>query len=462
MKQKRESICTILAICFVGVLLGELYLFKTYSNSIYIVAAGMAVLLVLTYFLSSNLIALHNECMEEKSAKQEELLNRLITELSNNKEDRTQATLANVEKFEKAIYLAMQQHTTKMQESFEHLDQCIAGDFDQLHNTLEETGKSIVEQIRNTGDHSDKVYVKFSRENAKSIMMFQKKAFNNIMLGMEETVQEYTKSSEHTLAKLDELKQSFTQLNTQTTSVQETPTMVMEDTTPSDIPTEDFVSEDTLPDISMEGTASDEISINEDVLPDIPSEDNSSDEISMAEDILPDIPTEETSSDEISMAEDALPDIPSEDNSSDNAIIPEEAIIEEPVAMENLDITETPSEEAPTVEEPSPVIDDPNHVMTPEEIAALVAGSSDSPAEEAPIVEEPSPVIDDPNHVMTPEEIAALVAGSSAPATETEAVAEEIPFVDESPVVAEPTPVNSDPNHVMTPEEIAALIAGTQ
>ena len=47
--------------------------------------------------------------------------------------------------------------------------------------------------------------------------------------------------------------------------------------------------------------------------------------------------------------------------------------------------------------------------MTPEEIAALVAGNNEpSPVEEAT----PS-VSDDPNHVMTPEEIAALIAGNN-------------------------------------------------
>ena len=367
MKQKRENICMLLAICFVGVLLGELYLFKTYPNSVYMLIAGLAVLLILTYFLSSNLMALHNQWMEEKSAKQEELLNRLITELSNNKEDRTQEALANVEKFEKAIYLAVQQHTAKMQESFEHLDQCFAGDFDRLNNMLEDTQKSIVEQIQTTGDHSDKVYVKFSRENTKSLMMLQKKAFDNVMLGMEETVHEYTKANENTLAKLEELKQALAHLNLQTAPIEEVPTTNVE------------------------------------------------------EDILPEFSTETAVTDDTLVMDDTL---------SEYAV--EDTVLEEPVTEDISVSEEVPSDEEATV------------------------------IEEVPSVEDPSTVSDDPNHVMTPEEIAALVSGTPQPSVEEATVTEEIPFVDEAPVIPEAPAINSDPNHVMTPEEIAALIAGTQ
>ena len=411
MKQKKQRICTILAICFVGVLLGELYLFKTYPNSIYIVAAGMAVLLILTYFLSSNLIALHNEWMEEKSAKQEELLNRLITELSNNKEDRTQETLANMEKFEKAIYLAIQQHTTKMQESISQLDQAIAGDFDHLHSLIEETKSSINEQMKSTVEHSEKVYVKFSRENAKSLMMFQKKAFDNVMLGMEETVQESTKASEKTQEKLDELKQTLSHLNVQA--------QVTSDITP--IVTED----ETIPEVAMESIVSqeEETVIPEEIIPDIPQEENIEDTAETMDEEIP-VTVETPSVEDVSLVEDTPADEPPvvEDISTSDEL----PVVEEIPTVDELPVVE----EIPTVDE-SPVVED-----------TTVADSS--------------PVNDDPNHVMTPEEIAALVAGSSEPATE------EIPFVDDSPVPAEPTPVSDDPNHVMTPEEIAALIAGNQ
>ena len=101
-----------------------------------------------------------------------------------------------------------------------------------------------------------------------------------------------------------------------------------------------------------------------------------------------------------------------------------------------------------TIDEPVMEMNsDPNHMMTPEEIAALIA-NADAAAEEAPVVTEDA------------------ISEESEPITEEESVSE--PVVEE-PVVEEPAteepaaePVietNSDPNHMMTPEEIAALFA---
>lgn len=91
--------------------------------------------------------------------------------------------------------------------------------------------------------------------------------------------------------------------------------------------------------------------------------------------------------------------------------------------------------------------------------------------ESEPIVEEPTPapmpeLSSDPNHIMTPDEIAALLAataGTSETIVEEPAVAEPEPVAEE-PIVEEPTPapmpeVTGDPNRMMTPEEIAALFA---
>ena len=91
-----------------------------------------------------------------------------------------------------------------------------------------------------------------------------------------------------------------------------------------------------------------------------------------------------------------------------------------------------------TIDEPVMEMNsNPNHMMTPEEIAALIA-NADAAAEEAPVVTEDA------------------ISEESEPITEEEPVSE--------PVVEEPAtePVieaNSDPNHMMTPEEIAALFA---
>ena len=96
-----------------------------------------------------------------------------------------------------------------------------------------------------------------------------------------------------------------------------------------------------------------------------------------------------------------------------------------------------------TIDEPvTEMNSDPNHMMTPEEIAALIA-NADAAAEEAPVVTEDA------------------ISEESEPITEEEPVSE--PVVEE-PATEEPAaePVietNSDPNHMMTPEEIAALFA---
>lgn len=128
--------------------------------------------------------------------------------------------------------------------------------------------------------------------------------------------------------------------------------------------------------------------------------------------------------------------------------IAEEPLMEEPIAEESLmeePITEEPLMEEPIIEEP--IVEEP--IM------------EEAPAEEVP----PMPDLSDPNKVMTPEEIAALIAntGAEEPVVEEpvaeEAIAEE-PIMEEAPVEeAPPMPDLSDPNKVMTPDEIAALIA---
>ena len=90
-----------------------------------------------------------------------------------------------------------------------------------------------------------------------------------------------------------------------------------------------------------------------------------------------------------------------------------------------------------TIDEPVMEMNsDPNHMMTPEEIAALIA-NADAAAEEAPVVTEDA------------------ISEESEPITEEEPVSE--PVVEEP--AAEPViEANSDPNHMMTPEEILSLI----
>ena len=186
---------------------------------------------------------------------------------------------------------------------------------------------------------------------------------------------------------------------------------------------------------------------------------------------------------------------------------------ESEIAVETEPVIEAEAEATP---EPVPVVtpvsDDPNHVMTPDEIAAMFSGANaaepvaEETAEAEPVIEaeaEPAieaeaeatpepvptvaPVSDDPNHVMTPDEIAAMFAGASTAESQVEAEPIAEPVVEETaeaePVIeaeaepaieaeAEPKAVveekaatsvpdlsNNDPNKMLTPEEIEKLFA---
>lgn len=159
----------------------------------------------------------------------------------------------------------------------------------------------------------------------------------------------------------------------------------------------------------------------------------------------------------------------------------------EPIA-EPEPVAEPVPEPEPVVEElpPMPDLSDPNKMMSPDDIAALLANMSaesavvaDEAAEPEPIAEpepEPEPVaeeaspmpdLSDPNKMMSPDEIEALLASmaadtaSAASLPDVEEVTEEEPEPVEEPVEEEkpPMPDLSDPNRQMSPDEIAALFA---
>ncbi len=195
---------------------------------------------------------------------------------------------------------------------------------------------------------------------------------------------------------------------------------------------------------------------NEEVSEESPEEEVSLAEAAESEDPLPEIdlfdaelglestPGEEELGDLLEGLLEGLPEAEEE--------IPEPAIEE---TLEEIPTEEAPAEEA--AEAPAPV----------EEVVSEPEPEVEAVAEPEPVVEEAAPAFtpsDDPNHKMTPEEIAALIAGT------TDTPAEE-PVIEPEPVVeAEPEPEPaaeekpampdlSDPNHVMTPEEIQALLA---
>lgn len=176
-----------------------------------------------------------------------------------------------------------------------------------------------------------------------------------------------------------------------------------------------------------------------------------------------------------------------------------EKIVEEPIIEES--VPEEIAEE-PVIETiPQPDLSNPNKMMTPEEIEALIAGTlgntgseSDTEPQEETVKEEiveeepaiepvpaPKPDLSDPNKMMTPEDIEALIAGTlgdigldlnnldvdpELPGTNElegagieETIAEEPTAEEKKAEEKPPMPDLSNPNKIMTPEEIAALIA---
>lgn len=128
------------------------------------------------------------------------------------------------------------------------------------------------------------------------------------------------------------------------------------------------------------------------------------------------------------------------------------AAAEEPLMPQAEPVAKQAAVSEPTIEESvmeEPVIAESSASAPAEEAPEAVIISEDTNLPEEVVEEEVVPEsVPDPNHIMTPDEIAALLG-------ETESVIEEEPVEEEKA----PMPDLSNPNHVMTPEEIAALLA---
>lgn len=197
-----------------------------------------------------------------------------------------------------------------------------------------------------------------------------------------------------------------------------------------------------------------------------------------------------------------------EDVITEPELIPAEDEVSEVIGEEEPMAEPEISADAGQTEEPV-VMDDPNKMMSPDDIAALLAGMQSEPettpepeaevqpeptlepetqlepeAAPEPVQEEaphpksalealakhpaPEPEADDPNKMMGPDDIAALLASmqnepETTPAPEAE-VQPEPEVMPEPEVTPEPAPApaaDADPNRKMTSEEIAALFANT-
>ncbi|MBQ7507122.1 MAG: hypothetical protein IJT05_07320, partial [Lachnospiraceae bacterium] len=134
-------------------------------------------------------------------------------------------------------------------------------------------------------------------------------------------------------------------------------------------------------------------------------------------------------------------------------VVPEPAPAPMPEPVPAPEPIPEPAPEPVTAPAPEPV-PEPTPAPEPEPMPAPEPAPAPAPAPEKP----PMPDLSDPNHVMTPDEIAALLANTAEPEPAPAPAPEPAPApAPEKP----PMPDLSDPNHVMTPDEIAALLANT-
>ena len=159
---------------------------------------------------------------------------------------------------------------------------------------------------------------------------------------------------------------------------------------------------------------------------------------------------------------------------------------EEEKELEETTAPEEEEELAATVAPQAEPSDDPGHMMSADEIAALLAANEESaadaeeekeleettaPEEEEELAETVAPqteLSDDPGHMMSADEIAALLAANEESAAEVEEEKEleetTVPEEEEelAETVAPQTELSDDPGHMMSADEIAALLAANE
>ena len=209
----------------------------------------------------------------------------------------------------------------------------------------------------------------------------------------------------------------------------------------------------------------------------------------MMPDPLPDLTEEPEPLPDITEEPEPLPDImeepePLPDIMEEPEPLPD--LMEEPESVEAEDEPVVDTELEPLMPEEPELLPEPEAEPEPEpkiESAAESAAESVAEPEAEPEIEElpPEPDLSDPNKMMSPDDIAALLASiNSEVAAEPEVVADEVaedipdepvgqPEVLDTQIVSEPEqetatdaspmPDLSDPNKVMSPDEIAALFA---
>ncbi len=374
---KKPRLQLVISVLVVSALfLAELYaMINQPSNIILMVGIGILVLIAM-YFVVDAIM----DCAEEK-------------EIANLEQ------LDNISRSEKAAYML-------------------------LRKNMDEVVKAVAESAKNSGTQeeiiaSQKAIAKVSmgkdRENTEAIMAANKAVYNKVaelegMLGGSDS-----ESQNRLFAEMNSLEASLNDkiegLEVKLSGFQEEIERLVDHI--AKINTEAIheavktsgereVVEDTFED-SFSGGFEEDTSV-EDFLMDSIGEES---EISLEDDIA-------------SLLEDSFSDISIEESSDDDVL--SQLITEDTVALDELLAEAEPViEEVPEEKPAMPDLSDPNKMMTPEDIAALIANQTAAPEPEPipvpePVVEEAveekpaMPDMSNPNKVMTPEEIAALIA----------------------------------------------------
>ena len=295
-----------------------------------------------------------------------------------------------------------------------------------------------------------KLTVSRSKENANAIMNSNDKVMEE-MLKMKEALdnmveqtgdkkednqsEEFAKAEERQqelLAKMQQLEDSLKgQIETITDKIQNIPEMekeLVQELKSEITEKKEPLMEEPEPETIMEEVKLEPESVAEEIMPEPVIEDMISNEIIPEEAITEETITEEPVTEELTSIEEELvteePTLIEEEPVTEEPIsIEEEAVTEEPISIEEEAAAEelTSVEEEIAAEEPTPIAD-ANKIMTPEDIAALIAGVGgeeevlsdtieEPEEEEEPSVEDVAmPDLSDLNRKMTPEDIAALIA----------------------------------------------------
>lgn len=371
---KRKLKMTLAILVLAALFVVELYFMINYSTEYLVLGVIGLVMLCLVYIITDQAFKLGNDKAEIQQKEYESLF-----------------------KSEKVSYVSMKTS------------------FLELEKVLEEVRANSafpVEELIKAQKATAKVTIQRSKENANAIMNSNDKVIDNMVSFGEQlleikqvveagkNVQGDTSSqvNEDILAKQQEMLDSVREL---------------EDSIKNEISKLSDSLEKKMSEISVVAPATQEVGTAASVVEEsmIPQGSQAVEEPVMPEEAV--ITEEPVMPEEAVASEEAV--IPEEAVMSEEPVMPEEAVMpEEPVMSEEAVIPE----ELMVSEEPAKQItapsSDPNHIMTPEEIAALL-GEVDSILEEPepePVVEEkpPMPDLSDPGHVMTPEEIAALLA----------------------------------------------------